>query len=117
MGDNRKRELTHNLVLPTLLFAAVGGMVAVSAWILLRPRSVGPRDDPFPRAYCLLWIVLLVQNTLAQLITGLLTNWNEVVFSIYYVLLFIISAVIVCHYQFVKTKCFPQVPNHEEMTK
>ena len=61
--------------------------------------------DPFPRAYGIVWLVLLVQNTLAQLVTGPLTNWHEVVFNIYYILLFILSGVIVCHYQFAKTRC------------
>ena len=84
------------------------GMAAISAWILLRPRPAGLQDDPFPHAYGIVWLVLLVQNILAQLITGPLTNWNEVVFNIYYVLLFIISAVIVCHYQFVKRCCSPE---------
>ena len=80
------------------------GMAAVSVWILLRPRPAGPQDDAFPHAYGIVWLVLLVQNILAQLITGPLSNWNEVVFSIYYVLLFIISAVIVCHFQRLKRR-------------
>jgi len=93
-----------NIIGPLMIL----GMIAVSAWILLRPRPAGPQDDAFPRAYGIVWLVLLVQNTLAQLVTGPLTSWNEVVFNIYYVLLFIISAVIVCHFQFVKRSCFPE---------
>ena len=73
-------------------------MAAVSLWILLRPRHAGHKDDPFPHAYGLVWLVLLVQNALAQLITGPHTNWTEVVFSIYYLLLFFITAVIIYHY-------------------
>lgn len=88
-----------NIIGPLIIL----GMAAISAWVILRPRPAGQQDDTFPRAYGLLWLVLLVQNTLALLITGPLTNWNEVAFSIYYVLLFIISAVIVCHFHFVKT--------------
>ena len=87
------------------------GMVAISARTLLGPRPCGPRDDAFPRAYGIVWLVLIVQNILAQLVTGPLTSWNEVVFNLYYVLLFIISAVIVCHFQFVKRCGFPDRNN------
>jgi hypothetical protein len=48
---------------------------------------------------------LITQNVLAQLVTGPHSNSNEVTFAIYYVLLFVISAIIVCHYQHVKTRC------------
>jgi hypothetical protein len=47
--------------------------------------------------------MLIVQNVIAQLITGPWSSWNEVAFSIYYLLLFFISAVIIYHYQFLKT--------------
>jgi hypothetical protein len=46
-----------------------------------------------------MWLVLVVQNVIAQLVTGPLTDWNEAAFSIYYLLLFLISAAIVFHYQ------------------
>jgi len=62
-----------------------------------------PRDkvgDRFPNAYRLMWLVLIVQNVLAQLVTGPLTRWNEAAFSIYYVPLLAISAVIVYHFEF-----------------
>jgi hypothetical protein len=45
-----------------------------------------------------MWLVLVVQNAIAQLITGPHTQWNEVAFSIYYALLFAITAAIVIHY-------------------
>jgi len=81
--------------------AMILGLAGVSLWILFRPRPAGPRDDPFPRAYGLMWAVLLVQNIIAQLITGPHTNWSEVAFCLYYALLFMITAVIVYHYHFV----------------
>jgi hypothetical protein len=77
-------------------------LIVVSARIFLRPRPAGPRDDPFPHAYGLVWLVLLVQYVLALLISAPLTNWNEVVFAIYYVLLFFITAVIILHYHAVR---------------
>ena len=92
-------------------------LLALVIWIRIRPVARGLQGDVFPHAYGLIWFVLITQNVLAQLVTGPLTNWNEVAFSIYYLLLFIISAVIVCHFQFMKAECFPQIPNHEEMTK
>lgn len=50
-----------------------------------------------------MWLVLLVQNVLAQLVTGPPTHWAETVYNIYYLLLFTISAVIVFHYQSLRT--------------
>jgi hypothetical protein len=64
------------------------GMAAVSAWILLRPGTADPQNDPFPHACGMIWLVLLVQNILAQLVTG--------------PLLFVITAVIIYHYHFLK---------------
>jgi hypothetical protein len=70
-------------------------LVAIAVWVLLRPYR---GDRRFPHAYGLIWLVLIVQNVIAQLITGPLTQWNEMAFSIYYMLLFFISATIVFHY-------------------
>jgi hypothetical protein len=78
-------------------------MMAVAVRIRLRPLPKGFSGDVFPHAYPLIWLVLITQNVLAQLVTGPLSAWNEVAFSIYYVLLFLISGVIVFHYQRMKT--------------
>jgi hypothetical protein len=98
---------------PLLLLA----LVALPVWIWLRPvpgtneselpssSGTGPagpgvsHGDVFPHAYRLVWLVLLVQNAIAQLITGPLSSWNETAFSLYYVLLFLLSAVILHHFQ------------------
>lgn len=74
------------------------GFVVLAAWILLRPLPRNFRGDLFPRAATVMWLVLICQNVLAQLITGPLWQWNEFVFNVYYVLLFLITAVIVLHY-------------------
>ena len=92
-----------NVIGPLMIFC----MIVISTRVLIHPRASGLRDDPFPRAYGIVWLVLLVQNLLGQFVTGPPTNWNEVVFNLYYVLLFIISAVIICHFQFVKRCCPP----------
>jgi pilus assembly protein TadC len=73
-------------------------LLAICWWALFRPLPRNFRGNLFPRAYGLLWLVLVVQNVMAQLITGPLTQWNEFAFNIYYVLLFLITAVIVVHY-------------------
>ena len=78
-------------------------LVVLIVWIRRNPLPGGYTGDLFPNAYGLLWGVLIVQNILAQLVTGPISQWNEVAFSIYYVLLFLISAVIVVHYRYVKS--------------
>jgi hypothetical protein len=49
----------------------------------------------------MLWLFLIVQNVIAQLITGPPT-WNETAFSIYYVLLLCISGAIAHHFHCLK---------------
>ncbi len=66
--------------------------------------------DVFPHAYRLAWLVLLVQNAIAQLITGPHSSWNETAFALYYVLLFLLSAVILHHFQFMKVFCAAPPP-------
>jgi hypothetical protein len=50
-------------------------------------------------AYGLMWLVLVVQHVIGQLVTGPPTDWNEVAFSLYYLLLFLLSGTIVFHAQ------------------
>jgi hypothetical protein len=80
---------------PGILF----GLILICGWILLRPMSRHFRGDLFPHAAWVMGLVLIVQNGIAQLVTGPLQHWNEAVFSIYYVLLFLTSAVIIIHYR------------------
>jgi hypothetical protein len=74
------------------------GFLGVLLRLRLRPLPRGFEGDVFPHAYRLIWLVLITQNILAQLVTGPWSSWNEVVFSLYYVLLLAISAVIIHHY-------------------
>ena len=83
---------------PFYLVCLVGRL----AWVLFRPRSPETPGDRFPHAYGLMWVVLIVQNVLGQLVTGPLTEWNEMVFSIYYILLFMITSVIIVYYRTLK---------------
>ena len=72
---------------------------AIAALGTAPAAAAEPGGRRFPHAYGLMWLVLIVQNVIAQLVTGPLSQWNEMAFSLYYVLLFVISAVIVFHYQ------------------
>jgi hypothetical protein len=81
---------------------AAPGMLAclmvLCGWVLIRPVPRNFPGDLFPRAYWSMWLVLIVLNVLAQLITGPLSQWNEFAFNLYYLLLFLITAVIVVNY-------------------
>jgi hypothetical protein len=104
LGHEHEEYWSHvfmNIMGPLMVLA----LIAVSAWILSRPRPTGPHGDAFPHAYGLVWLVVLVQNVLAQMITGPLNDWKEVVFNLYYVLLFLITAVILYHYHFIQVYC------------
>jgi hypothetical protein len=81
----------------------LGLLLVIGARLLVRPLSRDFRGDRFPHAYGVVWFVLILQNVIAQFITGPIKNWNEMAFNIYYVLLFAITAVIVIHYQALKT--------------
>ena len=84
------------LVIGPLMLA---GLLAMAAWLRFRPLPAPFRGDLFPRDYRLIWLVLVTQNILAQLVTGPHSSWIESAFSFYYLLLFAISGVIVFHFQ------------------
>ncbi|MCI0492335.1 MAG: hypothetical protein L0Z07_05305 [Planctomycetes bacterium] len=73
-------------------------LAALCVWTVVRPLPRDFRGNIFPHAYGLIWLVLIFQNVLAQLVTGPLSEWSEFVFSIYYLLLFAITALIVMLY-------------------
>jgi hypothetical protein len=83
---------------PLLLTALIG----VTLWVWARPLPKRVPENVFPRAYGLVWLMLITQNVIAQLVTGPWTNWNEAAFSIYYGLLFLLTAVILFHYHVLK---------------
>ena len=96
LGNERYWDhLLWMIIGPMLLVCLVGLLV----WIRAKPVPDGFQGNVFPHAYRLLWLVLLTQNVIAQLITGPFTVWNETVFNIYYLLLFVISAVIFHHFR------------------
>ena len=81
----------------------LAGVVGIIAWIRWRPLPKDFGGDVFPHAHRLIWLVLITQNVIAQLVTGPLTSWNEVAFSIYYAGLFALTGVIVYHFRVIKS--------------
>jgi hypothetical protein len=86
-----------------VLWRIIGPLMLIAALALVlrvwrRPLPRDARADVFPHAYRLVWLVLITQNVLAQLVTGPHTVWSETAFSLYYLLLFAVSAVIVHHF-------------------
>jgi hypothetical protein len=97
-----------NWVSLAMLLCLVAGIVVL--FLRRIPRS--SRNDVFPGAYSIIWLVLIAQNVLAQVVTGPpfgpRASWIEFSFSLLYVVLFITSAVIIFHYQFLKTQSEPK---------
>ena len=90
-----------------MLWAVIGpAMLAVLAglilWIRKRPLLLNPAPNVFPNDYALVWLVLITQNLIAQLVTGPHTVWNEMAFKIYYLLLMTICAVVLHHFNHLK---------------
>jgi hypothetical protein len=73
-------------------------LFAIVLRLRLHPLPANFRGDVFPHDYQLIWLVVVTQNVIAQLVTGPHSVWNEVAFNIYYILLFFISAVILHHF-------------------
>jgi hypothetical protein len=64
-GDPRGQVIWHVLGPVHLL-----GLLALLAWMLFRPLPREYRGNLHPHAYGLMWLVLIVQNAVAQLVTG-----------------------------------------------
>lgn len=107
LGDERYwSEVLWRYLGPTSLVI----LLLLALWTLYRRASLSLPKVRFLHAYGAIWLVLIVQNIIAQLITGPLSQWHEVAFSIYYVLLFFVTTVIVIHVRFVKSLSAPDVP-------
>ena len=84
---------------PGMLIVLVAVILLAIAQRVLS-RAEGNR---VPHAFALIVLVLIHQNIIAHFITGPPTNWSEVVFNIYYVLLSLITATIFYHYHFMQS--------------
>ncbi|MCX8065567.1 MAG: hypothetical protein N3G21_10415 [Candidatus Hydrogenedentes bacterium] len=82
------------------------GTISIILWIKNNKHKIEP-SNPFPEYVFVIWFVLILQNFIAQLITGPHSNWSEFSFAVYYILLFGICGIIVYHYQYIK-KVFQQ---------
>jgi hypothetical protein len=88
--------------------ALLAGLAALAILVWRRPIPRGSKQDLFPHAARLTWLMLLIQNFIAQLITGPRTDVSEAAFSVYYLALFVISALILRHYA--QAKLAPGAP-------
>jgi hypothetical protein len=77
----------------------LGGVLVLIFRQVSQPLKRGPGGDLFPHDHALIWVVLITQNVIAQLVTGPWKVWNELAFSFYYLLLFVISALVVHHFR------------------
>lgn len=92
-------DLYWRYIGPAMLLLLIG----IIALALVR-RLTAPREgDSVPHAWAFVVLVVVVLNALAHLVTGPLTDWNEAMFNLYYVLLFFLSAAILYHYHFMQT--------------
>ncbi|MCG3199121.1 MAG: hypothetical protein HUU16_20260 [Candidatus Omnitrophica bacterium] len=99
LGNEDYWERQFWFVIGPLMLLAIAAL-AIRVW--KTPHPSGHAGDPLPHSFFLVWLVLIVQNILAQLVTGPLSNRNELVFNIYYLVLFIITGAIITHYHFRK---------------
>jgi hypothetical protein len=82
-------------------------MLAGIAWLLSTrlPRTF--QGNAFPRASGIIWLVLIAENVVAQVVTGPVfgprASWNDFTFNLLYLILFALTAVIVYHFQFLKS--------------
>jgi hypothetical protein len=84
-------------------------MLAGIAWLLYTRLPREFQGNAFPRAYGIIWLVLIAENVLAQVVTGPVfgphASWNDFTFNLLYLVLFALTAVIVYHFQFFKCGC------------
>lgn len=90
-------------------WVALGMLVCLLAglvWFLSRrvPRSY--RGDLFPHASAIMWLVLIAENIVAQVVTGPVfgphARWDDFQFNLLYLILFALTAAIIYHFQFIK---------------
>jgi hypothetical protein len=88
-------RLLSLIIFPTVLLC----LAVLAIRIATRPLPRNYEGDPIPEAAWLVWVTLIIQNVLAQLVTGPHSNWTENAFCLYYAVLFLVSGAIVYHYQ------------------
>ena len=85
-----------------MLVCLAGGMV----WLLSKRLPADYAGDRFPHASAVMWLVLIAENGVAQIVTGPWVgphaSWDNSMFNLLYLILFAITGVIVYHFQLVK---------------
>jgi len=99
-NENYWDNVFWNIAWPLMLLWMIVLVIRIRRTML--PKGY-PRDV-FPHAVLLMWVALITDNGIAQLVTASWGNWVERAFSIYYVVLFVISGSIITHYHFMKKK-------------
>lgn len=97
-------EYWSNLLWLVFIPIIVIGIIVIVSYVRRTSNEPQFEKNPFPKYSWIIWAVLLIQNFIAQLITGPWSNWVEVSFAIYYILLFLISVPIIYHYQYLKLR-------------
>jgi hypothetical protein len=97
-GENYWGEAFWRVVGPLMLTC----LFCLLVWQLIPTRLREVSEKPFPNAFWLMGLVLLVQNIIAQMITGPFGERRELHFSIYYLFLLMISGSIICYIHFTR---------------
>ncbi|GMW01687.1 MAG: hypothetical protein AMXMBFR84_28240 [Candidatus Hydrogenedentota bacterium] len=72
-------------------------LITLAAILLLIYLKRLPRHyegDVFPHDWKVMWLVFVVLNALALLVTGPVSEWKQLTFCVYYMVLFAVSAVV-----------------------
>lgn len=91
-------------------WVALGMLVCLLAglfWFLARRLSKHFRGDVFPHASWIIWLVLIAENIVAQVVTGPVfgphARWDDFQFNLLYLILFALTAAITYHFQFIRS--------------
>ena len=64
--------------------------------------------DLFPHAAAVFWLVLIVENVVAQVVTGPVVGpharWDDFQFNLFYLVLFALTGALTYHFQFVSSQ-------------
>jgi hypothetical protein len=83
-------------------------LLAGLAWFLACRVSVDFGGDVFPHAAAIFWLVLIVENVVAQVVTGPVVGpharWDDFQFNLFYLVLFALTGALTYHFQFVSSQ-------------
>ncbi len=92
-------------------WVAAGMLVCLLAglmWFLARRIPADFAGDLFPHAAAVFWLVLIVENVVAQVVTGPVVGpharWDDFQFNLFYLVLFALTGALTYHFQFVSSQ-------------